>query len=257
MLTKEEIFFPYENIREIQSDLILSVKEALEKKTNLIAHAPTGLGKTIAALAPALKFAFENKLTIFFLTSKHTQHQIVVNTLRQIKKRYGVQIKVSDIIGKKWMCLQQNVDELYSIDFHDYCKGLVEENKCEFYSNAKTQKAEPTVKAKKILDEFKTLSPLHTEDVMDICRREKLCPYEMSALMAKDADVIIADYYYIFHPNIRQMFFQKANKELEKSIIIVDEGHNLPKRCQQLMTNKLSNFILDKAIYEAEKFKFE
>ena len=256
MLSREEIFFPYENIREIQGDMILAVKSVLENKTNLIAHAPTGLGKTIGALAPALKFAIDHGLTIFFLTSKHTQHQIVINTLKQIKKRYGIEIRVSDIIGKKWMCLQENVNELYSIDFHDYCKGLVEDNRCEFYYNARLSTGAPTVKAKSILNSFRTLSPLHTEDVIDICKKEKTCPYEISTLMAKEADVIIADYYYIFHPAIRSYFLQKSGKELEKAILIVDEGHNLPKRCQQLMTQRLSNFIVDKGISEAEKFKY-
>ncbi len=256
MLSKEEILFPYEKIRYIQDDLIVSVKQAIENKTNLIAHAPTGLGKTVAVLAPTLKFALEKGLNIFFLTSKHTQHQIAIDTLRHIKEKYGTDVRVADLIGKKWMCFQPSVEELYSMDFHDYCKSLVDDYKCEFYVNVKTKSGSVTTKAKKFVEELRVLSPMHTENLIEQCKHERFCPYEISSIMAKDANVIVADYYYIFHPSIRKFFFLRTGKELNKSIIIIDEGHNLPKRCQQLMTNKLSNFMVERAINEAEKFKF-
>ena len=251
-----DILFPYECIRPTQDELMLAVKTSIENKTNLIAHAPTGLGKTIAVLAPALKFALTNGLSIFFLTSKHTQHQIVVNTIKQIRKKSGINIRVSDIIGKKWMCLQQNVDELYSMNFHDFCNSLVEERLCEFYVNTRQNTGTPTLKAKRLLGEITILGTLHTEEVIEKCKKEKFCPYEISSLLAKESDVIIADYYYVFDPHIRELFFQKIDKKLEKSIIIVDEGHNLPKRCQQLMSSKLTNFMLERAFEEAKRFKF-
>ena len=256
MLSKEEILFPYENIRDIQDDLIVAVKEALDNKTNLIVHAPTGLGKTAAVLSPSLKFAIEKGFTVFFLTSKHTQHQIVIETARHIKDKYGIEVKVADLIGKKWMCLQENVDELYSMDFHDYCKSLVDDYKCEYYSNVKTKAGSITTKAKKLVEDLRVLSPMHTESLIEECKHEKFCPYEISSIMAKEANVIVADYYYIFHPSIRNFFFQRTGKDLAKSIIIVDEAHNLPKRCQQMLTNKLSNAMIERAISEAEKFKF-
>ena len=63
----KDLLFPYEDIRPIQEDLIEEVDNAIKKGANLIAHAPTGLGKTIASLAPAISFAKDKDLTIFFL----------------------------------------------------------------------------------------------------------------------------------------------------------------------------------------------
>lgn len=257
MINKEEILFPYSNIREVQGDMIKEVLDSIQNKENAIIHAPTGLGKTIAVLGPALSIALKKNLNIFFLTSRHTQHILAVNTLKEIKKRYGVNIISCDIIGKQWMCGLEDVKTLYSSEFNDYCKRLREDNNCEFYTKTKNKSGRPTIKALKILDELKTLSPLHCERLMEICINEKLCPYEMSALLAKDSTIVIADYYYVFSPSIRNTFFNKAGKELEKSIIIVDEAHNLPKRCRELLSFNLSSFILIRAIKESDKFRLD
>src|SRR3989338_1404638 len=257
MIEKEKILFPYSKIRKIQDEMIEEIDDAIKNRRDLIVHAPTGIGKTIAVLSPALTLALEKDLTIFFLTSRHTQHHIVVNTLRQIKEKYGKEIISCDIIGKQWMCAQPGVDNLYSNEFNEYCKAIREENKCEFYLNTKKKSGKVTVNAKAVLGDLKKLSPSHTEDVIGVCLNEKLCPYEISTLIGKEAKVVIADYYYIFHPSIRDTFFQKIGKDLEKSILIIDEGHNLPKRCRDLLTAKISNFMLDRAINEAKKFGFK
>ena len=257
MIEKEKILFPYPQIREIQSEMIEEVDNCVRNKKNLIAHAPTGIGKTIAALSPALAYAFSENKTIFFLTSRHTQHHIVINTLRQIKERYGKEIISCDIIGKQWMCAQGGVDALYSNEFIEFCKSLREEDKCEFYVNVKSKSGKATTKAKAVLAELKNISPCHTEDLANLCLNEKLCPYEMAALLAKEAKVIVSDYYYMFNQNIRTGFLQKADKELEDCILIIDEGHNLPKRCRDLLTDKLSGFILDMAMKEAKKFGYK
>jgi len=257
MIDKDSILFPYSEVREVQGDMIKEVVDSIEKGEHAIIHAPTGLGKTVAVLGPALSIAMKKGLSIFFLTSRHTQHHLAVNTLKDIKKKHGVEVITCDIIGKQHMCAMEEVETLFAGEFRDYCKKLREEGACEFYSNTKKKSMRPTIKALSVLDDLKTLSPMHVEKVVEMCVIEKLCPYEMSALLAKDAKVIIADYYYIFNPDIRNTFFNKSGKELEKSVIVVDEGHNLPKRCRELLSHNLSNFILKRAIKEASKFKFE
>lgn len=251
-----KLFFPFSNIRPSQDELITKVDQVLQHKQNLIVHAPTGLGKTAAMLGPALKHAIKNGLTIFFLTSRHTQHLIAIETLREIKNKYNLDIITTDIIGKKWMCAVPGIERLYSGEFSDYCKSVREEGKCEFYLNTK-KKAKLTPKAKKVLKELKQISPTHSEKLIKICAENKLCPYEVATALAKESRVVIADYYYIFNPQIRDTFFKKTANDLEKSIIIIDEGHNLPFRLRDLMTQRLSTFILDRAISEARKFGYQ
>lgn len=257
MIDEEKILFPYFKVREVQEDMIKEVLDSIGNGENAIIHAPTGLGKTIAVLGPALSIALKKGLGIFFLTSRHTQHVLAVNTLRDIKKKHGIDIISCDIIGKQHMCSLGEVDKLYPNEFRDYCKKLIDDNACEFYSNTKKKSGSPTVKALKVLDELKTLSPMHVEKVVNRCVSEKLCPYEISALLARDSKVVIADYYYVFDPDIRGAFFNRSGKELKNTIVIVDEAHNLPKRCRELLSWNLSNFILNRAINEADKFKFE
>jgi len=252
----KEILFPHDEVREIQNDMINDVYDALKNKKSMILHAPTGIGKTASVLSPALSLAIKNDLTVFFLTSRNTQHKIAINTLKEIKKKHGVNISVADIIGKRWMCLQAGAEIMYSNDFTDYCRRLRDENKCEFYSNTLKKSRSATVKAEKVLSELKILGPMHVEELIADCDKEKLCPYEMAALIGKGAKVIIADYYYIFSPSIRDSLFSRINKELEKCIIIIDEGHNLPARIRDLMTIKLTNFIVERAMKEAKKFGF-
>ncbi|MBW2980727.1 ATP-dependent DNA helicase [Candidatus Woesearchaeota archaeon] len=254
MSKEKNNLFPHEKAREIQNKLIKVVEGSLEDKRDLIVHAPTGLGKTAATLAPALAHAIDNKLTVFFLTSRHTQHKIAIETLKKVKEKHGADFACIDVIGKKWMCIDPTVDGLYGMDFSEYCKKQREDEKCEFYLNMK-KGGKLTAKAKKVIEKIKK-SPYNNEEIIEMCRQENVCPYEITMNVARDAHVIVADYYYAFNPSIRNTFFTKSSKDLGEAILIVDEGHNLPQRCRELYTHKLTSFMLERGIKEAAKFGF-
>jgi DNA excision repair protein ERCC-2 len=249
----KDIFFPYSNIRDVQKEMVLKVKKCLEEKKHLLIHAPTGLGKTAASLAPALSFALNNEITIFFLTSRHTQHKIAVDTLMEIKKKHGIDFSAVDVVGKKFMCMMPNASKMYSNEFNDYCNKIKEDKKCDFFNRIK-EKGKLSVITEKLLEELKIISPSHSEKIIEICKREGLCAYEISALLSKKAKIIIADYNYIFDPYIRSNFFKRTGIKLEKSIIIVDEAHNLPKRIRDMLTKRISDVIIERAIKEAKKY---
>jgi DNA excision repair protein ERCC-2 len=253
----KELLFPHKEVRKIQDELIKEVDSCIKNKQNLIVHAPTGLGKSAATLPIALARAIKNNLTVFFLTSRHTQHMIALETLKQIKKKYEKEIIAVDIIGKKWMCPIPGTDELYSYEFFEFCKNMRSDNKCEFCVNSRKKSGRPTIEAQKAVDDLKKLSPCHCEDLVEYCIKEKLCPYEISTLLAKEASVIISDYYYIFSPTIRETFFNKTEKELSNCIIIIDEGHNLPKRVRELLSQNISSFSIRAALKEARKYGYE
>ena len=254
---KECIYFPHDEIRAEQLKLINDINTALETKTPLLAHAPTGLGKTAAALAPCLEHAIKNDLTIFFLTSRHTQHIIAIDTLNKIKKKHGLDFAIADIIGKKWMCAMPAVTTLASSDFVEFCKSVREHDKCEFYMNTRAKNSlSLSVLAKKIVQEVKHTS-CDVGEIKQIALLNRLCPYEISLEIAKKAKVIIADYYYIFNQKISDKFLKKIGKELKDVIVIVDEAHNLPKRVSELASSKLSSFIIKAAIQEAKKHNYQ
>ena len=254
-MNQEDYLFPHSKIRDIQDELLKKIDDTIKNKKNLIVHAPTGLGKTAAALGPCLKYALEKDLTVFFLTSRHTQHKIAIETLKKIKEKYNENFNAVSIIGKKWMCPVPGTKELYSGEFAEYCKKAIEDNKCEFYINTR-KSGKLTVKAKKIFEEIKQINPCNSEKVIDICKEEKLCPYEISRELASKSSVIICDYYYVFNPSIKDSFFSKTNKEFNNSILIIDEAHNLPSRIKDLASSRLSNQMIKRAIIEAKKYSY-
>jgi len=96
-----QALFPHEEYRDTQEKFVQDVMESLEYDDNILLHAPTGVGKTAAVLAATLPFALEKDKTIFFLTSRHTQHKIALETLELIKKKHDLNFQVVDFIGKK------------------------------------------------------------------------------------------------------------------------------------------------------------
>ncbi len=242
--------FPYSTIRPVQDAMIKDVQIAVSSGKNLIAHAPTGLGKTAAVLAPALSVALKKNLTVFFLTSRHTQHAIAIETLRLIKEKHKINFSVVDLVGKKDMCARSEVEAFPSRYFHDYCKSLREKDNCDFYLNFRKDN-QLSASSKNVLKFINSL-PAHTEEVVDSSKKQSVCPYEVASHAAKDASVIIADYNCLFNSRIRESFFGRSSKALNDAVIIVDEAHNLPGRMREMLTARLSTLIIDRAMSEAE-----
>jgi len=252
-----ELLFPHAEPREIQEVMTEDLLEALENKNHILIHAPTGIGKTAAALAATLSYVLEKEpdKTIFFLTSKHTQHKIALDTIKLIKEKYNLNFNVSDFIGKKWMCLQSNVEELSSGEFYDFCRDIVEKKACNYYSNLKN-KNELSLSSKLTLEEIQSKT-MNVNEVINVSSTNNVCPYEINALHAQKSKIIIADYYHVLSPGVREHLFKKINKDLSDCILIFDEAHNLASRIRDLMTVNLSTFILNSARREAESLGFK
>ncbi len=245
-----QILFPHEKVRESQKELIESITEAIGDKTNLIAHAPTGLGKTAAAISATLTYALEHKLNVFFLTPMHTQHMIAVETLKEIQKKFGKEINVVDLVGKRNMCLQSGVSSLTSGEFSEFCKSLMKEKNCDYYNNL-IQKNDVSIQAKVTLESLKNVI-CHTEELKSIAKESDLCPYELACMHAHKANILILDYLHILDPNIRENLLRKTSKRLNDTILIFDEGHRLPEKCREVLSAKLTTYVLEQAAKEAQ-----
>jgi DNA excision repair protein ERCC-2 len=247
-------FFPYETLRDGQSKMIESVRQTLEKRGSIVINAPTGIGKTSAALAPALDYALQNDKKVFFLTSRQTQHRIALSTVKAISNKTGKNIKCIDIIGRQSLCLVEGIDKLYSNEFAEYCRSARRNGSCLFYNHT-IQKDALTKKAEEVAQRIEKGQFASSFEVKDACVAPELCPYEILMKLAKDANVVIADYYYVFNPHIRISLFSKIGLGLEDAIVIVDEAHNLPQRIRRVMSSRLTSNMTKRAIQEARKYK--
>ncbi len=242
-------FFPFEKIRSGQIEFMNDVAQCIASRQHLLADAPTGIGKTAAVLAPAMEYALGSGKAVFFLTSRHAQHRIVIETVRKMKEK-GAGITVADIIGKKWLCNQPAVDTLPLPDFFEYCRHMKETGKCAFY-NRTIQEHKFTKAAYACLHEIKE-QPRHAEEIKDIARLH--CPYEIILRLAAESNLIIGDYYHIFSI-IRDQLLGKMKRELGDCIIIIDEAHNLPERIRKLLSQRMSTLTLRNAFKEAKEFE--
>ena len=245
--------FPFDEARPEQDKLIEDVEKAVADGNSLVAHAPSGLGKTAASLSPSLDYALKNRKTVFFLTPKHSQHKMAIDTAKKIMDRHGIEMTVADIIGKRWLCSADGIRDMSSADFQNYCKTLKEEERCKYYNRTFEDISSLSEKAVKKLREMKGKA-LHAEEVKK--ETEEFCTYEILVKHAKQADMIIGDYFHIFHPGVREAFLTKADKVLEDSILVVDEAHNLPSRTRGLLSQKLSTYQVSRAQKEAGEFGY-
>lgn len=252
-MTSAKDFFPYPNIRSEQIKLLHDLDAAFKEEKILLAHAPTGLGKTATALSVAIYHALEKKKRVLFLTSRHTQHAIAVETLRDIKQK-GVSFSSIDLVGKRSMCSQE-IAGLFGNDFNDFCKTIVSRGECEFYNTVRS-KQQLTVEAKKAVSDLQKQIPQHNQEILNFSKEQRMCGYELALAMAKTATIIIADYNYLFNPYIQQNFFAKLDIELKDVIVIIDEGHNLPSRAVDVLSSNLSSITIKNAILEAKKFGY-
>jgi DNA excision repair protein ERCC-2 len=240
--------FPFSKIRPGQKEFLEDCRKVINIGGHLVAHVPTGIGKTAAVLTPSLEVSLKKGKTIFFLTPKHTQHTIVIDTLKRIKRKFGGSFIVVDFIGKQWMCPYPRVRDLSSRDFNEFCRAQKREERCEFYKGVHLKKFSKNVK--RVIEEVNERI-LHSEEIKELCRKNMFCPYEICIKAGKQANVIICDYFHIFSPKVRKAFLLRLEKELEESILIIDEAHNLPDRVRKILSYSLSEFTLKRAMKEA------
>jgi DNA excision repair protein ERCC-2 len=260
-MTLKKIYFRHSNFRDEQKQIIIDILEALKNKKNMILHAPTGTGKTDAALSAAISYGLENNKKILFLTPKTSQHKVALDVIRGINLKYNSKIKAIDFVGKKNLCIEPGISQMKA-GFYEICRHAVQNKQCPFYLNVKPiNKNEREITDQLIERENKNLMILSSEHSKDIAYNFKslqekpmpLCPYEYSKIFARDCQVIVADYYHLFSKKIADSFLSEINIDIKDCIVIVDEAHNLEERIIKLLSKTINVSIINRAIKEAEE----
>ncbi|MCQ6561483.1 ATP-dependent DNA helicase [Paenibacillus mendelii] len=210
--------FPFDAYREGQRKLAGSVYQSIADKRKLFAKAPTGTGKTISTLFPAVKAIGEGLLSrLFYLTAKTITRTAAEDALALMQAR-GLHMHTVTITAKEKVCFQSEMR--CSKEFCEYADG--------YYDRVNGA----------LLDMLSHETAMTRQVVEQYARKHKVCPFEFSLDAAYAADGIICDYNYIFDPkvNLKRMF----EDQKRQTALLVDEAHNLVDRGREMYSAELN-----------------
>jgi len=229
--------FPYD-YREGQKQLVSDVYRTIHRGKNLFIQAPTGVGKTISTIFPAVKAVGEGLADrIFYLTAKTITGTVAKETFALLRKQ-GYMAKTIQLTAKEKLCM---CEEMECNPVHcPYAKGHFDRvNDAVF----------------ELLQESDMFA---REEILAQAEKHMVCPFEMSLDVATWADNIICDYNYAYDPNVYlKRFFQDGIKG--DYIFLVDEAHNLVERSREMYSASLykEDFLAVKRIIKSHSKRIE
>ncbi len=238
----DEFLFRFDEPRMHQGRMMGDIYKALESKSSILINAPTGIGKTDASLSAALTFAMKNGLKVLFLTPKISQHRIAIEVLNGIRGKFSIGLKFIDMVGKQKLCINDGINLIANEAFHKECEKLVKGGKCEFYKRFKEMSEMPDAIWSEALQGHNKL--------FSASKDYGICAYEAAASMARDANVVIADYSHILNPSTRPAFLKRIAGTLSNTIIIWDEAHNLVNLAASYMSDSITTRAIRRASEE-------
>lgn len=208
--------FPYRFFRDGQIDMIADVALAIKHQEQLMIQAPTGIGKTVAVLYPAIKALAEGHThKIFYLTARSTGHKIAEKTLCELGAK-GLKIKSVILTAKEKICF----------DPEKNCTG----EECLFARGYYDRLTEA-------LETIFTHDTFTMNDITAIARKFSLCPFELSLELSLWADCIICDINYVFDPRVYLRRYFMINSEV--FTFLIDEAHNLVERSRDMYSSQI------------------
>lgn len=261
------MLFPYEP-RQYQQEMMDTISECLKGGKNLIMQASTGSGKTVCALAPSLEYAMENNMRILYLTRTNSQQRQAMTELKAMSAGGGGasgetgQITAVGFQGRANMCILADENPDFGMgntaEISRLCssrkrrtieairKKQKMKNGCRFFANY--------FLLNKLPEELESRKIIPAEEVMSYCRSKGICPYEVNKKLVKNAKVVIAPYIYLFDPFLREKMSEWGFYSFDRTILVVDEAHNLPEYCRSIMSPRLSVNVLRMAEEEVGQY---
>src|SRR2546430_90316 len=219
----ESLAFPYERMRPFQQEIVDAVERAVRQREALLVSAPTGIGKTMAALYPALRESLKAGKKLFYLTSKTLQQEMAVEALHLLNDG---SFRVLRIRAKQKMCAHTEM-----ICHEDFCP----------FAARYSEKMEKSG----LLSRLTTSTSYFDPDLtFELSRSTEVCPFEVSLELIEQADVVICDYNYIFDPYVGLKAYQDDN-DYGDCVLIVDEAHNLVDRGRSYYSPELHEKSFD------------
>lgn len=209
--------FPFE-YRDGQKKLVASVYRTILRKKKLFIQAPTGVGKTMAAVFPAVKAVGEELgEKIFYLTAK-TITRTVASQAFEILRKQDLKMKVITLTAKEKICFCE--ETICNPDACPYAKGHFDRVNAAVY------------------ELLTSTDEMSREVLEEQARKWDVCPFEMALDVSQWVDAVICDYNYVFDPNAHlKRFFGDGVKG--EYLFLIDEAHNLVERGREMYSASL------------------
>lgn len=241
--------FAYASFRPGQKELAQRIYEACLDGETLIAEAMSGFGKTAAVLAGALSAAEETGCKVVYTCRTKRQINRVVDEVAKLQGTHP--FKAAPMLSKFDYCLLRRRRNVPQESFGWYCSFNVSNNLCSYFLNVSL-----TGDFDNLVKEVLLKTPHHHE----LVRRSEevhVCPYEVARLAMAQAGVAVVPYQYAFDPKAMPVLFDRSSVDRRKTILIVDEAHNLRDFFRGLNSATLTLDQVKGAVREAEALLME
>ena len=215
----DDLVFPYPRLRPGQEEILTAVDTALDHGEHVLLEAPTGLGKTAAALFPALRYALSHGKRIFVLTAKTLQQDMAAEVLKLLDREGA--FRSLRLRAKAKMCANDQI-----LCHEEYCPFAK-----DYYAKLAGSRLVP-----RLLAEGDLLDPDHLYRAAEAAG---VCPFEVSLELGRRVQVTVCDYNYAFDPYVALSDFD-PDTDLRDTILVIDEIHNLVGRGRGYYSPELS-----------------
>lgn len=202
--------FPY---REGQRELVTDVYKTIYHKKKLFLEAPTGVGKTVSTIFPAVQAVGQGKGDkIFYLTAKTITRTVADDTFRLLREK-GLHFKSVILTAKEKICFMEETE--CNPDYCPYARGHYDRINDAVYDLLTSQES------------------FSREMIEEYAGKHRVCPFEMCLDMSLFADAVICDYNYLFDPHVylKRFFGDSSGGDY---IFLIDEAHNLLERGREM-----------------------
>lgn len=209
--------FPFAAYRPGQRQMAVDTYRTIRNRGQLIVQAATGIGKTMAAIFPAVK-AIAERLheKVFYLTARTTGRAVVEKALDELRTK-GLRIKSLTLTAKDKICFEP--DSHCTADECAFARGYYDRIDDALHSMFST-------------DGFTR------QRIEAIARTHQVCPFEFSLDLSLWVDCIICDYNYAFDPKVYlRRFFSEGRGAYT---FFIDEAHNLVDRSREMFSAEIT-----------------